>query len=395
MLKKILVGSALTLAMCNGITNAQQHTFQEPGIQYGLPALFKNNEQQVILAWTEKTEDGNVAFVWAKSTDEGKTFGAKNVIYTAPGIGTGRLARPRLLFKKNGEMVAVFTINPEAKILAAGEKVSGRPKDMQIHFTTSKDGLTWTAPKAIHSDVDPKIRGFFDATLMANEELAVVFLKDIPGRKHERDLRIITTENGIPQEESVVDPFVCDCCNLGLLTDAKGNLNIYYRENEEDLRDIAKVYSSDFGKTFSKREWLHRDNWKVAGCPHNGPQAIAQAKTNLIAYYSGKESSAGVRLVNQEGKLLTKIEDELVKSATIVGNGDQAVLLYSTMDKEKMSTVKYRKVKGEKVSNDIALENASKATNPTGLILGKNLLVTYELTDDGKVIGIKTDLVKL
>jgi hypothetical protein len=395
MLKKIIVAGTFFLALMNGMANAQQHTFQEPGIQYGLPALFRNSEQQVILAWTEKSADGNVSFLWATSADEGKTFGKKNVIFSSPGIGTGRLARPRLLFKKNGEMVAVFSFNPDAKLLAEGEKSAGRPKNSQIHFTTSKDGITWSTPQPIHSDTEPKIRGFFDAALMANDELAVVFLKDIPEKKHERDLRIITTENGILQEERVVDPFVCDCCNLGLLTDAKGNLNIYYRENENDLRDIAKVYSTDFGKTFSKREWVHRDNWEVAACPHNGPQAIAQANTNLIVYYTGKENAAGIRLVNQEGKLLTKIEDETVKTATLVGDSRQAVLLYSALNNEKVPILKYRKVNGEKVGKEINVENSLKGTNPTGIVLGKNMLLTYELSEEGKAIGIRTELIKL
>lgn len=391
----LLLGATLIAIKFNG--SAQNHTFQEPGLTYGLPAVFQNTKGEAVLAWTERAENGNVSYVFTKSTDQGKTFGDKRVIYSSPSIGTGRLARPRLLFKKNGEMIAVFTINPDAKLLQAGETVSGRPKDMQIHFTSSTDGgSTWTAPKALHQDLDPNIiRGFFDATLMANDELAVVFLKDIPGKKHERDLRIITTENGVPQAERVVDPFVCDCCNLGLLTDANGNLNLYYRENQDNLRDIAKVVSTDNGKTFSKQSWVYRDNWKINACPHNGPQAIAHGNTNLIAYYSGKDADQGIRLVNQNGDLLTKVTDESVKMATLVGKDNNAVLLYAQGDKDKGTKIGYRSVKSGKAAKEKWVVASENGTNPNGLMIDKNLLLTYEVSEGGKAKAIRTSLIKL
>ncbi len=395
MKRLLLLGFSLSIFSFGA--NAQSNTFKEAGLTYGLPAVFENNKGEVVLAWTEKAVNGNVELVFATSTDQGKTFGSKQVIYSNPSIGTGRLARPRLLFKKNGDMIAVFTINPDAKLLAPGETVSGRPKDMQIHFIESKDGGTnWTTPKAVHQDLDPGIiRGFFDATLMSNDELAIVFLKDIPGRPHERDLRIITTENGVPQAERIVDPFVCDCCNLGLLTDEKGNLNLYYRENDNDLRDIAKVVSTDNGKTFSKQSWVYRDNWKINACPHNGPQAIAHGKTNLIAYYSGKDADQGVRLVNQNGDLLTKVTDETVKLATLVGRNNKAVLLYAQGDKDKGTKIGYRAIQSGKVAKEQWVSNSTNGTNPNGLIVGKNLLLTYEISEAGKAIGIKTELIKL
>lgn len=396
-MKRILILASIAVAL-NSNAEARSNNIKENGLNYALPAVFQNTKGELILSWTERSENGNVAFMFARSADGGKTFGQKQMIHAAPGIGTGRLARPRLLFRKNGDMVAVFTMNPAANLLQAGERApSGRPKDLQIHFTESTDGGdTWSAPKALHQDLEPNvIRGFFDAVLMANDELAVVFLKDIPGRKHERDLRIIVTENGQPQPERIVDPFVCDCCNLGLLTDEQGHLNIYYRENQDDLRDIAKVVSTDNGRTFSKQTWVYRDNWTIQACPHNGPQAIKHGNTNLIAYYSGKEADPGVRLVNQNGSLLGKISNESVKSATLVGRNEKAVLLYTPGDKEKGTKIAYRSIEAGKMGKEKWVSNSENAANPNGSIVGDQLLLAYEITEGGKVVSIKTELIKL
>lgn len=74
------------------------------------------------------------------------------------------------------------------------------------------------------------MRGFFDAVLMANDEVAVAYLKDVKNStKHEeRDLRLAIIKNGVFQDEKLIDPVVCDCCNISMLLDANGALNIYY-----------------------------------------------------------------------------------------------------------------------------------------------------------------------
>lgn len=397
-MKRYMLLLSFALLAGSQIGSAQSVTYKEDTKTYALPALFQNNKKEIVLTWTEKDTEGMVQYYFATSADKGKTFSEKKLIYAAPGIGTGRLARPRLLFKKNGDMIATFSFNPEAKRQSnTGETKAPRPKELQVYVTESTDGgNTWTAPKSVHKDATPGvIRGFYDATLMANEELAVVFLKDIPNQPHERDLRLVTSDKGTFGEERVIDPFVCDCCNLGLLTDEKGNLNVYYRENADNIRDIAKMSSSDNGQTFSKPEMVYKDNWKINACPHTGPVALRYGNTNLISYYSGVESNPGVRLVNQSGEQLLVLKDETIKTATLAGNAQKAVILYGQGNAESGMKIGYRSINKSKVSGEQWLANSTTGANPNGLVIGNELVVVYELTEKGKVIGIKTDVVSL
>lgn len=391
-----LLGALLLGGSLPGL--AQSTVLKEEARTYALPALFQNQQHEVVLSWTEKDNEGMVYYYFSLSRDQGKTFSEKKLIYSAPGIGTGRLARPRLLFKKNGEMVATFSFNPQAKLQSqSGDAKAGRPKDLQVYVTTSKDGgQSWTEPQSIHHNPEPGvIRGFYDATLMANDELAVVYLKDIPDKPHERDLRLVTSKEGTFLEERVIDPFVCDCCNLGLLNDEQGRLNVYYRENADNIRDISRMISTDNGITFSAPGTVFPDNWKVNACPHTGPSALRYGKTNLITYYSGVEGKPGVRLVNQEGKQLLLLKDETIKTASLAGNAKQAVILYGQGNAESGMKVGYRTIRKSKISGDQWIAHSATGANPNGLILGDDLLVVYELTEKGKVIGIKTDIVKL
>ncbi|MCU0338763.1 MAG: glycoside hydrolase [Spirosomaceae bacterium] len=178
---------------------------------YAMPLLNQTPKGDVLLSWTEKDTDGKTAFCMALSKDKGHTFSEKKIIATGYGIGNSRLMRARVLSKKDGSLVAVFMNNPNA-----GPGRGGRGG--QVAYCVSKDsGTTWTLPQPVDTDPTPNLmRGFFDATVLANDEVAVAYLKDVKGStKHEeRDLRIAITKNGVFEAEKLIDAVVCDCCNI-------------------------------------------------------------------------------------------------------------------------------------------------------------------------------------
>ncbi|MDB5241240.1 MAG: hypothetical protein JWP57_1865, partial [Spirosoma sp.] len=308
-----------TASYANGI-------FSDTTRAYAVPTLTRTQTGDVALSWTEKANDGTVYFYWAKSGDKGRTFGDKKLIYASSGLANSRLMRPKLLFRPNGSAVAVFGLrSSESPVPVAatsapaaehaghdahagghtatkaeapkgpqGSRGGGRPRSQQIVYVTSADGgTTWTQPAPVHSDKTPNVmRGFFDATVLANGEVAVTWLNDVPGNEHEqRDLRFVATSGGKFGVERTVDPYVCACCNISLLVDLAGALHLYYRENQDNIRDIAEMRSTDNGKTFSKSQILSKDNWQINGCPHSGPTASAGGGSPLVAWFSGTTDS--------------------------------------------------------------------------------------------------------
>jgi hypothetical protein len=249
-------------------------------------------------------------------------------------------------------------------------------------------------------DADPTkgiVKGFFDAALMSNDEIAVAYLKDVANStKHEeRDLRLVVTKNGVFQPERVIDPVVCDCCNINFLTDANGALNIYYRDNNDDIRDIARMISTDNGQTFSKPEIVHNDGWKIAGCPHSGAISVNYGKSALIAWYSGGETEKGVRLVTQEGKKLFVLDDPSVKNPSLMSSTQATAMLWEqNMDKDKTQLV-YRQINGDKTSETLAIDGSTNATNSTGLIVDNQLLMAHEVKKSNKKNGLRIATVSL
>jgi hypothetical protein len=417
-LKTLLLGSALLASVSGSYATG---LFSDTTRTYAVPTLVKTPQGKAALSWTEKDKSGVIYYYWAESNDKGKTFGDKKLIFSSAGIGNSRLMRPKLLFKKDGSLVAVFSLRssepptanqsanagaahenhaapaaahdhsaghdhdkPAANAPAKGGPQGGRPRDSQIVYCLSKDGgKTWTQPVPVHSDKTPNIvRGFFDATVLANGEIAVAYLNDIEGKAHQRDLRFVTSTGDRFGAERILDPFVCDCCNISLLVDKSGTLNMYYRENNDNIRDIARMTSTDNGATFAKPAILFPDNWQINGCPHSGPTSASGSASNLIAWFSGSTDSPGIRVVTQQGKRLFVLDDATAKNAYLVSAPKSSVLLWEqnqTAETGINSIIAYKNINAANNPETQFVKNAINGTNATGLVIDNQLVVAYEV----------------
>lgn len=365
---------------------------------YSMPLLTQTPNGDLLLSWTEKDDQGVTALCAAFSKDKGKTFSDKKTIYAGAGVGSSRLFRAKVLTKKNGDLVAVFSNRPDAQPIAAGSQPQGGRgrggRSSELVYCASKDGgNTWSAPQPV--DTDPTkgiLRGFFDAIVLPNDEVAVVYLKDVKGStKHEeRDLRMALTKNGVFQPEKLLDAVVCDCCNINLLVDSQDALHVYYRDNNDDIRDIARLTSTDNGETFSQSQIIHDDAWKIQGCPHSGAASVPHGKSALVAWFSGAEAEPGVRLVTQDGKKLFTLDDPSVKNQALAAGAKASALLWEqNQPGSEASQLVFRVINGTKVSDNRAIDGSEDATNAAGLIVGDQLILAHEIKRVRKKNGLK------
>lgn len=367
---------------------------------YSMPLLGRTPKGEVLLSWTEKDTEGNTAFCLAFSGDNGQTFSGKKVIYAGPGVGNSRLMRARVLVKKDGSLVAIFANRTGGGNQQGGGNGGGRGRNRSsdiVYCVSTDNGDTWTSPRSVDSDPATGIvRGFFDAVVLANGEIAVAYLKDVANStKHEeRDLRLVVTKNGVFQPEKVIDPVVCDCCNIDLLTDAAGALHVYYRDNNDDIRDMAQMTSTDNGETFSRPQIICNDGWKISGCPHSGAVSDVHGKGQLIAWYSGAETEAGIRLATGEGQKLLVLTEPTAKNHWLASGGSKlSILLWegNAAGSDKTQLV-FKTIKGDTVSETRSVEGSVNATNGAVLVVGNRLLVAHEVKqgkrNDLKISGI-------
>jgi hypothetical protein len=116
--KKIEKASLLSeIAVCHSMVEENNFSNVNPDDTtkaYSMPLLSQTPKGDVMLSWTEKNAEGVTAFCLAFSKDKGKTFSDKKVIFAGTGIANSRMMRAKVLTKKDGSLVAVFSNRGES-----------------------------------------------------------------------------------------------------------------------------------------------------------------------------------------------------------------------------------------------------------------------------------------
>ncbi len=362
-------------------------------LTYASPTLQQTPAGDNMLIWSEKSPNGNNALCFAIA-NKGGDFNNKKIIAQNTGLGNGRFSKAKVLFRKNGDWVAVFSQRFENPPIG---KPAGRGPAGIVFSKSSDKGNTWSEPIFVDTDPNSKLlRGFFDAAIMPNDELAVAYLKDVAGStKHEeRNLRLVITEKMVPQTEQIIDDVACDCCPVNMVINTKGELEIMYRDNNNDIRDMAILTSKNNGKSFAASRILSPDNWKIAGCPHSGAVTFHSGKASLWAWQAGSEKEPGLRLVDAKGKKLFINSDASAKSPSLAGQNDTQVLAWEQTNNGQ-NQIAYKIIKGDKISDTKWLTGSDNATGVSTHLQGKELYFTYEVKMANKKNQLKVDKVEI
>jgi len=254
-----------------------------PNQSASCPYLTKDNNGNVVLGWVQAQDTaGNYLLAYAVSVDGGKSFGAPKTIPTTKGIYPHDENLSKILFRKNGDMVAMFAVsNPSKENSYAG----------LVFYTQSFDsGQTWTAPRQLASNAVNSIdERYFDMALLPDGEIAAIWLDSRKETDQEGSSLYFARTQGRAGflNEKVIDKHLCQCCRTALYVDGQGKLHAAYRAILNDsIRDMMHLVSADNGQTFSRPERISPDNWVIRGCPHTGPTMTSNEQGMHFAWYT-------------------------------------------------------------------------------------------------------------
>ncbi|HTE47093.1 MAG TPA: sialidase family protein, partial [Gemmatimonadaceae bacterium] len=278
----VIVGPRAATAQDKGVTLAVE------GRASANPSIAAQG-QFVAIAWSAATASSMDVFA-ATSRDGGLTFSAPAQVNLVPGEArvNGELPPRIALVPRKGttpEIVVVWT----AKAATSTRLLSARSID---------GGRTFSASKAVPGSEGEGSRGWESVAVDETGRVFVLWLDHreaaMPAGMHHQEPAAGATAapppKGDPTERAGLSKLyfssldgthavqitqsVCYCCKTSLVTAGKNVYGVWRHVYPGSQRDIAFAMSRDGGKTFSGPIRVSDDQWRIDGCPENGP-AIA------------------------------------------------------------------------------------------------------------------------
>lgn len=375
------------------------HSVSPAGERSATPYLFTDKNNITYLSWTEKTDTINL-FKYAK-------------------LESGNWSAPALITSGKSWFVnwadyPMIAANGESNLLAHVLNKSGDGTyayDVKM-FASSNAGQSWDHSFVIHDDGKQAEHGFV-SLVPYEENLFVAWLDgrntvmnmSSTGGEHQghdghgqgaMSLRgAIIDYDGNKINEWELDNKTCDCCQTSAAITDNGPVVVYRDRSDEEVRDMSIVRLVD--GVWTKPKTIFPDNWKIAGCPVNGPRADAIGNTLAIAWFGMVDEQAQVKIIFSQDGGETFDEPIRIDDGKAIGRVDVVML---DTDNAMVSWMEGTDIRAIKVNHDgtrgtpvtIATSSESRSSGFPQMTKAGNELI-FAWTDDEekkvKVASIK------
>jgi hypothetical protein len=255
-----------------------------------LPFLF-SNEGEILLSWVERKGDTS-SLKYASLKEErwsdpiemisGKDWFVNWADFPAIAQNKNRILS-HILKKSSGG-----TYSYDVKLNLSDSEGIPLKKDFQLHTdgTYTEHGFVSMLPY--------KENSFFVTWLDGRNTVGGEH--GVGGHQGAMSIRAAeVSDMGAILNEMSLDERVCDCCQTTAAITHKGPVVIYRDRSDEEIRDMSIVRWVD--GNWSEPKIIFQDNWKIEGCPVNGPKADSIGNDLAIAWFTAADRKPKVKVV--------------------------------------------------------------------------------------------------
>lgn len=255
-----------------------------------LPYLISGDDGELYLSWVEQLGD-TALLKYAKW--EGNNWSSTEDIASGTDWFVNWADYPMLAASRDGGMVAHYLA-----------KNSGGTYSYDVNITRRVDN-SWTPALVPHQDSTPTEHGFATMIPTATNGFQLAWLdgRNTSGGhgEHQGAMTIraaMLDDQGAISNEVELDNRVCDCCQTGGAMTTNGPVVVYRDRSEMEVRDMSIVRLVD--GEWTAPQTIYADNWKIEGCPVNGPRADAVGNTLAVAWFAAPNKQPQVKLIFSE-----------------------------------------------------------------------------------------------
>lgn len=357
----------------------------------GEPNLFVSENGQVLLSWIEYENDSTDVLLFSY-------------------LGLDRWSPPREIARgKNwfvnwADFPAVVSFRENDQNLLAHwlQKSADGTYDYDIHISISNDGgATWQPSFILHQDGVNAEHGFVSLISAGDNKVFAAWLDGRNTKNNEiadsdthpnhgqgsMTLRgAYIDANGVITDSHELDAQVCDCCQTTSAMTNEGPVVAYRDRSRNEIRDISIVRPTS-GNRWLMPKSIFNDNWKVEGCPVNGPSMDAIDNSVCVAWYTEANAQPQVKVAfstdngsNFDLPIIIDDQDPLGRVSSVLVSKDQAVICWLGQ-REGNAFIHYMSVmsNGEKGERKTLIASAStrKSGFPQMIVLGDKLIFAW------------------
>jgi len=161
-------------------------------------------------------------------------------------------------------------------------------------------GKNWTAPEIPHKDGVLAEHGFLsffttgDGIGMAWLDGRNMMMDEEENVSGAMNLISTTYSDGKWTSEKILDDRVCECCPTASLQ-MDDNVIVAYRDrNADEIRNMSIVKFENNG--WSSPITVNEDNWKIPGCPVNGPVLAGNNESMAVGWFTAPMGNSQVNV---------------------------------------------------------------------------------------------------
>ena len=253
-------------------------------------AITMSPEGVAWLTWTEKTAAGH-ALRLATFDANAKRWSEPRPISQGANWFVNWADFPALTVGPNGNATAVWFVNNPASAAAVPAHDHHGPGYHALIARSSDGGKTWSRPLPLTRESDSV--EFVALATLADGRVLAAWLDGRAKKKGGKAQQLFARILGSETPDTLVDDSVCDCCQTTLTAFPDGTALLAYRaRREHEVRDIHLT-------RFRGREWdeprsLNSDDWRIAGCPVNGPQLASDGGRVAVSWFTAADNDPRV-----------------------------------------------------------------------------------------------------
>ena len=200
--------------------------------------------------------------------------------------------------------------------------------DIEAKFYSAEQ-QGWSEPRIIHNDGVSAEHGFVSMLPVGAGHTMISWLDGRNTKSAEgygaMTLRAgVFDPTGLTIDEWELDSRVCECCQTSSAMTTAGPIVVYRNRSDEEIRDI--YFTRFVNGAWTVPQAVHNDDWRIAGCPVNGPAVAARDDQVAVSWFTAKDDTPAVKLALSDDSGISFSEPVPVAGPHTIGRVGVAIL---------------------------------------------------------------------